>query len=88
VKNLIVVKKGQEAIDNRDVTGLSSDAAAIADLLKKHPEGGLTFYRHTCRDNGYCEEEEFKPKAKAVEPAPAAVPAAGKPVKSKGSKKK
>lgn len=51
MRKLIVVKRGQLAVANRDVTELETDEAvnqSVAEMKAQFPDADLTWYRHTC----------------------------------------
>ncbi len=69
MRKLIVVKRGQLAVANRDVTELETDEAvnqSVAEMKAQFPDADLTWYRHTCWPA--CSEEVFTPKVKAAKP--------------------
>lgn len=75
MRNLIIVKKGDQAITNRDVTDLTEDEVlAVTSAMKtEYPEADLQWIKHTCGDNG-CTEKAFVPVASKPVEKPEAKP--------------
>ncbi len=71
MRTLIIVKRGGEAITNRDISEAEDGGqATYRELKTSFPDG--QFIVHTCGEKG-CTEKEFEPnnygKPKVVEPA-------------------
>lgn len=86
MRTLIIVKRGGEALTNRDVTNVDVRQATINDLMAAYPEDDIQFFTHKCGKSS-CTEEEFTPQVKpAPEPEKKPKPMEVKPM-PKGKKK-
>lgn len=68
MRTLIIVKKGEETITNRDVSDAGTKQTAINELVAAYPEG-VQFFMHECKKGG-CIEKEFTPEVIPAEKKP------------------